>query len=146
MDLASRMIWRFGCPMSVRHKQFFCQITKCSFNFCHLTEFFFSSSSFHCQFWQNSFSVNSSWEVHWIIMFQKDAVCTSDRLFIPISVLFSILAKIALGFCLHCVAAIALPPHPHLVSPAALVSTYEFLRYIFEIVITSNHVMVNIEK
>ena len=38
MDLASRIIWRFGCPMCVRHMQFFCQITKCSFNFCHLTE------------------------------------------------------------------------------------------------------------
>ena len=49
----------------VRHNQFFCQITKCSFRFCHLTSFAK----------ETNFSVKSSWEVHWILMFQKDAVC-----------------------------------------------------------------------
>ena len=51
----------------VRHKQFFCQITKCSFTFCHLTSFAEETK-------ETNFSVKSSWEVNWIIMFQKDAV------------------------------------------------------------------------
>jgi hypothetical protein len=52
----------------VRHKQFFCQITKCSFTFCHLTSFDEATK-------ETNFSVKSSWEVNWIVMFQKDAVC-----------------------------------------------------------------------
>ena len=51
--LTSRMICRFGHII----KQFFCQITKCSFKFCHLTSFAEETK-------ETNFSVKSSWEVH----------------------------------------------------------------------------------
>ena len=46
-------------------------------NFCHLT-------SFAKEIKQLFFSVKSSWEVHWIIMFQTDLVCNSYNLYLGI--------------------------------------------------------------
>ena len=43
-------------------------------NFCHLTSFLFHHHHFNGNFGKTVFSVKSSREVHWIIMFQKDSV------------------------------------------------------------------------
>ena len=49
-------------------------------NICHLTTIFVSNhhvmSIFAKETKRTYFSVKSSWEVHWIIMFQTEAVCT----------------------------------------------------------------------
>ena len=42
-------------------------------NFCLLTSFFFCKMKTV----NTHFSAKSSWEVHWIVMFQKDAVCSA---------------------------------------------------------------------
>ena len=43
-------------------------------NFCHLTSFLFHHHHFNGNFGKTVFSVKSSREVHWIIMFQKDSM------------------------------------------------------------------------
>ena len=68
MDLASRMIWRFGRPMKLDTSSFSVKSQSAVLHFCHLTSFAEETK-------ENIFSVKSSWEVRWIIMFQKDAVC-----------------------------------------------------------------------
>ena len=70
MDLASRMIWRFGCPMKLDTSRFSVKSQSPVLHFCHLT-------SFSKETKETNFSVKSSWEVRWIIMFQKDVVCDS---------------------------------------------------------------------
>ena len=81
MDLASRLIWNLSPELQadkIQQKQFFCQIPKCSFEFLSFDNFFFSNhhviSGFAKETKNNYFSVKSSWEVHWMIMFQKDVV------------------------------------------------------------------------
>ena len=68
MDLASRMIWRFGCPMKLDTSSFSVKSESPVSHFCHLTSFAKETK-------ETNFSVKSSWEVRWIIMFQKDVVC-----------------------------------------------------------------------
>ena len=82
MHLASRLIWRFvpDKPVDkIRWKHFFRQITKYSFKFLPFNEVFFHHHHFIGGFGKTVFSVKSSWEVHWIIMFQKDTVCHMGR-------------------------------------------------------------------
>ena len=77
MRLASRSIWRFW-----RHA--FSEKSKRKKKFCQIIEVTFFALWFH-DFFQNRrmqnslqiFSVKSSWEVHWIVMFQTDVVWIS---------------------------------------------------------------------
>ena len=72
MDLASRMIWRFGRPMKLDTSSFSVKSPSAVLHFCHLTSFAEETK-------ENTFSAKSSWKVRWIIMFQKDAVCWRDN-------------------------------------------------------------------
>ena len=77
MDLTFTLIWNLSPEMhadKIQQKQFLCQIALCSFEFLSFDNFFFQSS---CYQWFCNFSVKSSWEVRWIIMFQKDKVWSS---------------------------------------------------------------------
>ena len=82
MDLASRMIWRFGHLMKLDKSSFSVKSQSAVLHFCNLTNFAKETK-------ETNFSVKSSWEVHWIIMFQKDAVwndpffitCKQDKYF-----------------------------------------------------------------
>ena len=74
MDLAFRMIWRFGRPMKLDTSSFSVKSQSAVLHLCHLTNFAKETK-------ETNFSVKSSWEVHWIIMFQKDAVWHCARLF-----------------------------------------------------------------
>ena len=68
MDLASRLIWSWQNSMEAvflsNHKVHFCISV-----IWQVLSFRFTVK------WEKYFSVKSSWEVHWIVMFQKDAVC-----------------------------------------------------------------------
>ena len=80
MDLASRLIWNLSPELhagKIQQKQFFCQIAKCTFDFLPFDNFSFQSSFYQ---WFCYFSVKLSWEVRWIIMFKKDAVCILEQL------------------------------------------------------------------
>ena len=61
---------RFGCPMKLDTSRFSVKSQSPVLHFCHLT-------SFSKETKETNFSVKSSWEVRWIIMFQKDVVCNS---------------------------------------------------------------------
>ena len=67
----------------IRRKQFFHQITKCSFKFLPFHEVFFPHHHFIGGFAketkETNFSFKSSWKVDWIIMLQKDVVCLGPR-------------------------------------------------------------------
>ena len=68
MDLASRLIWSWqnsteAVFLSNRKVQFWISVIWQVFSFWFTVK------------WEKYFSVKSSWEVHWIVMFQKDAVC-----------------------------------------------------------------------
>ena len=70
MDLASRLIWSWqnsteAVFLSNRKVQFWISVIWQVFSFWFTVK------------WEKYFSVKSSWEVHWIVMFQKDAVCRS---------------------------------------------------------------------
>ena len=98
MDLASRLIWIFLQNLSpelqadkIQLRQFFfCQITKCSFEFLSFDKFFLLDTVK----WKKSLQI--SWEIHWIIMFQEDAVCISikliciDRIWMDLQIYFSL--------------------------------------------------------
>ena len=68
MDLASRMIWRFGHLLKLDTSNFSVKSQCVALHSCHLTSFDE----------ETNFSVKPSWEVHWIIMFQKTAVWFSS--------------------------------------------------------------------
>ena len=61
----------WSARLLILRKPFFRQIAKPSFDFLSLNEFF---SGFAKETKETDFSVKSSWEVHWIIMFQKECV------------------------------------------------------------------------
>ena len=62
------MIWRFGHLMKLDTSSFSVKWQSAELHFCHLTSFAEETK-------ETNFSVKSSWKVHWIVMFQKDAVC-----------------------------------------------------------------------
>ena len=78
MDLSSGLIWNLNPELQadkIQLKQFFCQITKYSFEFLSFDNFFSPQfPSFAEETKETNFSVKSSWQVNWVIMFQKDAV------------------------------------------------------------------------
>ena len=66
-------IW--GADEIRQNQFFFVKLQSTVLSFCHLTNFF---CHHHRRLKKLFFSVKSSWEVHWIIMFQKDAVCNRN--------------------------------------------------------------------
>ena len=73
MDLASRLIWSWqnsteAVFLSNRKVQFWISVIWQVFSFRFTVK------------WEKYFSVKSSWEVHWIVMFQKDAVCKGPQI------------------------------------------------------------------
>ena len=78
MDLASRLIWRcfIETPSNESaRKSKFCQIIWVTFITLWFHEFFNCFQYCQAQKFSADFSVKSSWEVRWIVMFQMDAVC-----------------------------------------------------------------------
>ena len=73
MDLASRMIWKFGRPMKLHTSSFSVKSQSAVLHFHHSTNFARDTK-------ETNFSVKSSWKIHWIIMFQKDAVCWGSEI------------------------------------------------------------------
>ena len=63
----------------IRRKQIFVKSQSAVLNFCHITRFFFSAIIILLVVLLRrpiNFSFKSSCEVHWIMMFQKDVMCS----------------------------------------------------------------------
>ena len=73
MRLTSRSIWRLT---KFNRSSFSVKSQRAVLNFGHLTIFLDQNSLFKIKCVSAYFSVKSSWEVHWIIMFQMDLVCS----------------------------------------------------------------------
>ena len=73
MRLTSRSIWRLT---KFDRSSFSVKSQRAVLNFGHLMIFLDQNSLFKIKGVSAYFSVKSSWEVHWIIMFQMDLVCT----------------------------------------------------------------------
>ena len=69
VSIPSTLWLSFGLHISFR------QIAKCSFGFLSFNDFFFLFNHHYVNWIKSAiFSVKSSWEVHWILMCQKDVV------------------------------------------------------------------------
>ena len=73
MDLTSRMIWRFGHLIKLHPNSFSVKSQSVALHFA-ISQVFAEETK------ETYFSVKSSWEVNWIIMFQKDAVWYGEDL------------------------------------------------------------------